>query len=70
MFNEWLQSGGVIATIVAGLVGYGRLHQKVENQKEEADSYVKEGSFEAFQDEVLRRLKRIEQKQDRHFNGR
>lgn len=67
---DWLQNAGIIGSIIAFFKGYGALKERVENIDEEGDRFVTKDSFEGFQDEVLRRLKRIESKQDRFLDGR
>lgn len=67
---EWLQSGSLVALVVGGLLGYGRLQQQVTINTSQHDKHVTKGELEPFAAEVLRRLERIEAKQDNFINGR
>ena len=58
------QFGGMALTIVGGLLGYGRLQERVDNHEEALEKTATKESLGPFQDEVLRRLERIERKQD------
>lgn len=66
---DWAQFASIAGTLIAGVIGYGRLQERVANHEKELAERVTKDSMEPFQNEVLRRLKRIESKQDK-ANGK
>lgn len=68
-WGEVTQWFGVALTALGGAVGYGRLQEQVSNNTDDTENFVRKGAYEQFQDEVLRRLRRIEEKQDEYFNS-
>lgn len=62
---DWAQFVSIAGTLVTGLLGYGRLQEKVNNNAKDISERVTHDAVKPFQDEVLRRLERIENKQDK-----
>ena len=63
-FEDMSQFFGMAATVVGGFLGYGQLRERVNHHEEQLEKTATKESLEPFQAEVLRRLQRIENKQD------
>lgn len=59
-YADMAQFLGMAATVLGGIMGYGRLQERVQSHTEQLAIVPSKD----FQDEVLRRLERIEKKQD------
>lgn len=60
---------GMAVTAVGAILGYGRLQERVDQNDRELNLVATKESVQPFQDEVLRRLERIERTIDREFNS-
>lgn len=62
--NDWAQTITMATTVIGGILGYGKMQAKVEAHDEEIEKRVTKDSIMPFQEEILRRLERIERNQD------
>lgn len=63
--GDLAQTIGIVGSVITGLLGYGRLQQQVTNHDGELEKRVTKDGLLPFQEEVLRRLERIERNQDK-----
>lgn len=69
MDTDVLQSVGVLLALVGAASTWGAMKQKVKDLKEDQKKFLLKEAFDPFAEECLRRLRRIEEKQDAQ-NGR
>ena len=62
--EDMIQFAGLAGTVLSGVLGYGRLQERVESHENALEGVATKESLVPFQEEVLRRLERIERNQD------